>query len=361
MSHRKPKQKNPKKPGPSRPAPNRCRALVRVDGTRIRHKIRKDYEKARRDLEQARQQLDQYQQKDLPEFSLWLNSHFGALLTELRETSQKLAVEDALVMEVQTEVMFNGGSEARAYQRVMERHAIRETPPPPGPNGNQQDQYESEDEDAPFAGGPEFADEDEDDPMMEDFLNSIFGEPPPGGFRDDDDRRGGPRHAAEALSPSARLKDLYRRVVRSLHPDRQTEMTTQKTEWWHQAQAAYEAGDADQLEIILTLCDIGESGTTANTSVSVLQRITATLKGSVREIKRQLNHHRRDAAWDFSRRTDREALAERVRREMTTDLAQMRQHLRTVQELISRWKATPVRVKPVRGRKPPPPNMEFGF
>jgi hypothetical protein len=52
-------------------------------------------------------------------------------------------------------------------------------------------------------------------------------------------------------------------------------MTAQKTEWWHQAQAAYEAGDAEQLEVILTLCEIGESGTTAHTSASLLQRITA--------------------------------------------------------------------------------------
>src|SRR5882672_8734737 len=104
MSRRKTKRQAPKKSAAHVPkihAANRCRALVRVDGTSIRNKIRKDYEKARRDLDQARQQLDQYQQKDLPGFSLWLNSHFGAMLTELRETSQKLAEEEGLVLEVE--------------------------------------------------------------------------------------------------------------------------------------------------------------------------------------------------------------------------------------------------------------------
>ena len=77
-------------------------------------------------------------------------------------------------------------------------------------------------------------------------------------------------------------------MVRRLHPDTQREMTAQKTEWWHQAQAAYEAGDLEQLEVILTLCEIGDSGTTAHTSASLLQRITAKLKSSLREIKRQI-------------------------------------------------------------------------
>ena len=62
-------------------------------------------------------------------------------------------------------------------------------------------------------------------------------------------------------------------------------MTAQKSEWWHQAQAAYEAGDLEQLEVILTLCEIGDSGTTAHTSASLLQRITAKLKSSLREIR----------------------------------------------------------------------------
>jgi hypothetical protein len=48
-------------------------------------------------------------------------------------------------------------------------------------------------------------------------------------------------------------------ALRRLHPDTQREMTAQKSEWWHQAQAAYEAGDLEQLEVILTLCEIGDS------------------------------------------------------------------------------------------------------
>ena len=119
-------------------------------------------------------------------------------------------------------------------------------------------------------------------------MNELFGKSRPrAGSGDAHDSRMGPsaRPAAPVLA-AKRLKELYRAVVRRLHPDSQQEMTAQKTEWWHQAQAAYEAGDAEQLEVILTLCQIGDSGTTAHTSASLLQRITAQLKSSLREIKR---------------------------------------------------------------------------
>src|SRR5260370_37336524 len=97
---------------------NPCRAVVLVDGAGIRIKIKKDYEKALRDLDNSRRQLDQFHQTDLPQFTRWLNTHFGALLTEIRELSQKMAADEELLFHVHNEVMFGGGSYARAYRRV---------------------------------------------------------------------------------------------------------------------------------------------------------------------------------------------------------------------------------------------------
>jgi len=41
-------------------ARNPCHAMVRVDGTAIRKKIKKDYEKALRELANSRRVLDQF-------------------------------------------------------------------------------------------------------------------------------------------------------------------------------------------------------------------------------------------------------------------------------------------------------------
>lgn len=59
-----------------------------------------------------------------------MNTHFGALLTESREVSQKLTADEELVLHVQNEMMFGASSDARAYQRVMELRENLEPPPP---------------------------------------------------------------------------------------------------------------------------------------------------------------------------------------------------------------------------------------
>ncbi len=352
----------------SAPAGNHCRALVPADGTAIRKKIKAAYEKARHDVDQSQRVLDQFQAKDQPQFSQWLNSRYGALLTELRELSAKLAADEDLVMMVEDEVMFNGVSYARAYQRVTAPPPEEpESPPPPPPGA--EGQGERGGQRNPFGdsfGGPFDDDSEWDDPNnpFNAFFEQLFGEGGPG-------RRPGGRPGANRQSPfgaatpppptAQRLKELYRALVRLLHPDSQREMTPQKTEWWHQAQAAYEAGDVGQLEVILTLCEIGESGTTAHTSASLLQRITAQLKSSLRELKRQIAERRREPAWNFSTRPDRDVLAEQVRRQLTADLTLMRQRSQEMQRLIAEWKAAAERLKPERKRKTRPSEPEFLF
>ena len=324
-------------------AGNHCRALVRVDGTGIRKKIKKDYEKALRDLDTSRRVLDEFQRTDQPQFTRWFNSHFGALLTELRELNLKLAADESIVFMVHQEVMYGGSSFARAYKRVMDLRNNPEPPPPPPPDGEWEGQPD------PFGARPYWEDPDGWGNPLNDLYEALFGESGPDGRPWE--QAGHPPQAAAPAHASKRLKELYRAVVRRLHPDSQREMTAQKTEWWHQAQAAYEAGDAEQLEVILTLCEIGESGTTAHTSASLLQRITAQLKSSLREIKRQITQQRREPAWNFSQRTDHAALADQLGRELRSELTVMRRRWMETQGLIAKWKAAAENLKRPRPRK----------
>ncbi|MBC8094612.1 MAG: hypothetical protein H7Y43_02255 [Akkermansiaceae bacterium] len=244
-------------------------------------------------------------------------------------------------------MIFGASSYACAYQRVMDS---REKPAPPPPA---EDGASSKGRD-PF--GPRQDDESDDDADPFDaFFNESFSEFGPG-KRPQDARANRARHhpeTAASTNGASRLKELYRALVRRLHPDTQQEMTSQKSEWWHQAQAAYEAGDADQLEVILTLCEIGDHGTTAHTSASLLQRITAQLKSSLREIKRQLAGERRNPAWAFSLRTDRDAMAVQMRRSLTRELEEMREHYEHTRELIAGWKAAAERLGPSRRKRTP--------
>ena len=327
------------------PSEGHSRAIVLVDGTRIRKKIKKDYEKALRDLANSRQKLDQFHQTDLPQFTRWYNMSFGALLTELRRLNQQMAADAQLIMQVENEAMFGRCSDAYAYQRVMER---LENPEPPPPTGDD----EREGEENSRGPRPESGNYDGEDDPVDDFFKTLYEE-----FGPEEDHRGKsgpgagpPAKSAGPAHASARLKDLYRAVVRRLHPDTQREMTAQKTEWWHQAQAAYEVGDAEQLEVILTLCDIGHNGSTAHTSASLLQRITAQLKSSLREIRRQLASRRRDPAWNFSQSANHDDLAQQMRHELMNDLERMRYQCRLIREMIARWKTAADQLKQPRRR-----------
>jgi hypothetical protein len=317
-----------------RESANRCRALVQADGTAIRKKIRTDYEKALQDLDKSRNLLNQFHEQDLPKFTLWISKHMGALITELRELGRKVAEDGALISMVHEEAFYAGCSLARAYQSVMN--------PPPEPEEKEQekgrdvrDSYEEQRGEFENSSGKK-------GDTLEDMIDELFEAFAPGQrpnkksntkFMDTDgeDTR---------FKPVSRIKEIYRKLARMLHPDAQEKMTAQKEEWWHQTQAAYEAGDEAQLEVILTLCEIDERGTVAQTSVSLLQRITAQLKSSIREIKRRISGLQRDPAWGFSKRSDHDAFLIKIRREVEMELNECKRRHSEMQEIISRWKAT---------------------
>ena len=184
---------------------------------------------------------------------------------------------------------------------------------------------------------------------MEELLKELHKRFGAGPRSDGEPQAGQHTETAAPAHASKRLKDLYRAVVRRLHPDSQQSMTAQKTEWWHEAQTAYEAGNAERLEVILTLCEIDESGTVAHTSASLLQRITAQLKSSLREVKRQITERRHEPAWNFSKRTDHEAIAVQVRRELNGEFQAMNDRWMDTLELIAKWKAEAEKLNRTKG------------
>jgi hypothetical protein len=328
---------------------NPCRALILIDGGPVRRKACKDYEKALHDLRNAREQLDCFEKEHKPRFMQWLNRHFGALLTKLRETSQQLAEKEHLIFQVESEVLFSGHSYGKAYQRVMrwrENPAAAETEFADGKDSQSR----------PTPAGDKSADgfgSDSGDPM-DDSFNSFFEE-----MEDDfDDRYDGGRRGKKDFvretsqrppASTPRLKEFYRALVRRLHPDTQTEMTGQKLEWWHQAQRAYQEGNAEELEVLLTLCEIEDRGNIAQTSVSLLVRITRQFASSLRTLKKQLKQCQSEPAWNFSRRTDLDRFSIQMRRTLEEELFVMQRTLGQMEAQLNRWAAEADRI---RSRKP---------
>lgn len=307
-------------------------AVIAVDSAQVRKKFTRDYEKAMRDMEAVKAQLRQFEERDKPQFLRWLHHEFGTSLTEMREVSSKLRTQEELLFRIQNLSLFEGLSPRKAYDYVMHeqeeaqrqhREAEEERR-----NGGQQHRTKREK-------GRNSSYEEEDP-----FLNSSPRED--NNFPPVDAKKMG-KVEQERLS---RLKEVYRMVVRKLHPDTQQGMTQHKLDLWHQAQAAYEQEDADQLEVILALCEIEDHPSLRHTGLSVLQRLTAAFKRSIKPLKAELKKSQRDPAWNFSEKQSSEVkeLSRRMRMDMERELMILREELAGIESELAQIKSS-------RGRK----------
>ena len=301
-----------------------------IDSTPIRDKARRQYEKVLHDLSSARQEIERFELKDQPQFHRWMHRQFGLVLSQIHELAAKLQTQRDLLFEIQAEAMVSGCSLVRAYERVMWQ---REHP----------DEKDKSGEDEPGAKGRPKSD-------GSDGFHDPFGGGDDGGPQSHSRRANGQgpsTQGAPPKKPSRTLKELYRALVRRLHPDVQETMTPQKRDRWHQAQVAYQAGDVEQLQVILTLCEIDECGSTAGTSVSLLLRITREFRSSLRALKSKVNAYKRDPAWSFSTVRDHSGLARATERLMQSEMLARRSALDVVEYQIATW-ARQARMTPKR-------------
>ncbi|MFO1501365.1 MAG: hypothetical protein U1G07_23750 [Verrucomicrobiota bacterium] len=310
-------------------------AIILVDGSAIRAKALRQYQRALRDLESARREIEQFEHQDQPAFSRWLSCHFGAFLTQIRDLTHQLASQRELLTEIQTEAFWGECSYVRAYERVMwRRKHPDDTDQAEAESGegrqSRQSGRQRESEQRQQRNGTRGGPSQDQDPHLEEDGSRW---PDPG-------------------NPSTQLKQLYRALARRLHPDVQTRLTAQKKEWWHQAQAAYQNGDAEQLQVILTLCEIEEQGSAVNTSVSLLLRITREYRSSLRALRSKLSQYRLEPAWNFSQMPDRSLLLKSTDRMMQANLAAIKAALEAVESQIAMW-ARQARLSASRpGRRP---------
>ncbi len=352
----KPRKRTPKRAGKGKSTGPKTdfSAIIPVNGAPVRNKAKRAYTKARQDLELARKEKERYESADLPAFQRWHNRHFGKLLTEIRETQQELEQKRMLFFEVESEAIRQNISYQQAYQRIMER---RKNPDPPEPEKTQPGSSPWEEEHPHGDFEPDDgsnADWDDMKDVFDEFFEDVFG------FRPEDHARHHSDAPPEKPQPTHRIKTIYRSIVRHLHPDVQSEISPEKLEWWHQAQTAYEERDVEQLEMILTLCEIETPEAMAQTSVSLLQRITHQFRSTLRAIKREIKRLKSSPAWNFSEIANPERLRREIKREHEADLETMRELLRAIDEQIAHW-AEPPRTRKSRRPSFRPDHPEFLF
>ncbi|HEX8077861.1 MAG TPA: hypothetical protein VF511_08605, partial [Chthoniobacterales bacterium] len=164
-------------------------------------------------------------------------------------------------------------------------------------------------------------------------------EPPPSqNFRRAEQERRRPveeEAGAPAIDP--RVKELYRLLVRRLHPDLRADGSATVSALWHEVQEAYAATDIAHLEILLALSDIESDRFSDQTSLSQMRAVLAELERAFFALQDSLRQARQENAWNFARTGGGAELRAEVDRELRTNLRRRSERLALLRQTIAEW------------------------
>jgi hypothetical protein len=306
-------------------------------------------------LEQARLRWHQFERQDKPAFVRWRAREFGALLSTARDVEDKIRQAQNLIHEVEMEMRRKIQDPHNAYRRVLFR---RENPglsenSETSSDGSRSTRHLSEFEQEAlfqewvekFLGtNPAKMDDHAYSTSFEVFKSHMFVRPESrsngSGVRPQDVRPSAVEEDAvsetEAGKIDPRVKEIYRRLVRRLHPDLRANGDATVSSLWHEVQEAYAASDVGRMELLLALSDLSDAPG-ASTTLSQMRSVLTELTRSVRALELSLIEARREDSWNFARVGPSEDLRLRVEQQLKHDLAVRQQRLELLTETIAVW------------------------
>src|SRR5256885_5729385 len=288
-------------------------------------------------LERARLSWNQFERQDKPAFVRWRAREFGGLPSIGRGIEDKIRDAQNLIHEVEIEMRRHIQDPHSAYRRVLFR---RENPGVADErktfsNGSQSAPHLSEFEQETlfqewvrtFLGtNPTKMDDEVYSSSFEVFKSHMFVRPESAPSRFDRRPAGVRRSAADEDSAGAtepvtidlRVKEIYRRLVRRLHPDLRADGDASVSSLWHEVQEAYVAGDVARMELLLALSDLSDA-LGAGTTLSQMRSVLSELTRSVRALELSLVEAGREDSWNFARIGPSEVRSREVNRKWNND------------------------------------------
>jgi hypothetical protein len=151
-----------------------------------------------------------------------------------------------------------------------------------------------------------------------------------------------------ALRPSTTARDLYRRLVQHLHPDRGGDWNATRQQLWHEVQQAWAAGDADWLARLEAEWESANEVLGPTSPVSRLRRAIAEFVAARRDLERKLREYRRSQEWRFTlSEKKRPILHARTYANFRHDVHVLQEQLNHLNRTIAAWeKQAPSKSKP---------------
>jgi len=352
-----------KKTGPPAQACHLVAGIILIDQKPLRRTVVADCTAAMARLERARIGWHRFEREDKPAFVRWRAREFGALLSKARDVEVQLRDAQTLVHEVEMEMRRGFQDAHSAYQRVMFRREnpmaadeeTEESYPRESGAAGRLSEFEKE---ALFqewvkkslGTNPDKMDDDAYSTTFEAFKSHMFFS-----AREEPRRRNATRATArervaeeeeeegeEEVKVDARVKELYRALVRRLHPDLRADGSAAVSALWHEVQEAYAASDVARMEILLALSDIQSSQLGEGTSLSQIHSVLSELNRSLRALEKSLLEAQEEDAWNFARTGPDHDLRLRVERQLKSDLLARMTRLDLFTRTIASWAQGPM-------------------
>lgn len=334
-------------------------SLVRLDTARIRAKALKDFSKAEDNLEKLKSELKAHEERNIPDFKSWLHRTFAAVLTKQRELAQAIKEKQSLLFEIQDVALRFDLSDVDAYRKAIHRRAhpeeaeeedrifyeearrMEEEQRAAQEQHRRRNRHSNDDHLDDFFGEDprERFDSKEEWDEFSDFIEDMTGYRPPE-MKEDTWRKPPPEGSKDA-------KDVYRTIVRQLHPDMNGQMDDTKSALWHEAQDAYRRNDLAALHNVLGRCK-GEDRPGSHSPVGLILMMTQHLKKSARALRADIQNARQHPAWDFVRRAKSPAYVNRIRCQLEDDSWRLNHELRVISQELQDLERQATRIPPKR-------------
>ncbi len=343
--------KKRRKPAPPTPEPRFVklsseRRIILLDQQPLREEAGRAARKKIGEMEKLNTSLSEFEKTIRPAYERWEAETLGPLLAEERHLIAKISHLEHLINRAGLEALFTGRNVRKIYEEVAreqqeweERQAAGESeasrPEPEEPYDPDAEREFSDDE-REFRAYVRYACGNEPDQFTKREYKKLFDEYL--GWKKKREGEGGSMGKKKEDVP-ARVKELYRVLVRRLHPDTGKSRNDPNIQrLWHDLQNAYAAQDVEHLEVLLAMTDLHESGSAVRSTLFHLRKVAKEMEGAVRELKARFREARTSPAWAFWHSDNREKAGAKIRAAIEARIREAKNHITILESEINLWK-----------------------
>jgi hypothetical protein len=317
------------------------RSIVLLDQQPIRDAASGEARRIMREIQGLTESLAEFDRTVLPAYGRWEAKHLEPLLVEERELNAKISRLARLVELADLESLFSGRDPYDIFEQ-----ASREEQDAEPQNGGSRDEGEPE----PQPDDSEFPEEERD---FRSYVRFVFGDDPDtlgprryqrlfGEYRKWRAKIGEASRSASTRKEKdvpARVKEIYRILVRRLHPDTGKSRNDPHTrKLWDDLQAAYAAMDLERLEVLLAITDLHETGGSMRSTIFHLRQVARELWNQLHALKLRLGQARKTPAWTYWHAKNRKKAGDKIRADALKRVESARKELAQLEAEIAEWK-----------------------